>query len=215
MCRKNIDIFAPSARFGPRLGGFPRHRRALVNAGRERPFHCGDPSDGLKGRIRFFWRHVSSRRQQGRSGGTLLGAALLAMAPALLDVAPALVSMAPAVLALAPALLSGCAASTPHEPPKAAALPVLKRQDMLWLERVSFGIDSESVAELHRLGRERYLERQLEGRATLARAGRRRTRRARDRAPRSGCARSPMSMPSTRQSTPCPMGPTRTRPARR
>ena len=90
------------------------------------------------------------------------------MAPALLDVAPALVSMAPAVLALAPALLSGCAASTPHEPPKAAALPVLKRQDMLWLERVSFGIDSESVAELHRLGRERYLERQLEGRATLA-----------------------------------------------
>ena len=95
-----------------------------------------------------------------------MGAALLAMAPALLDAAPALFTLAPAVLAMAPALLSGCADSAHHQAPpaKAAALPVLKRQDMLWLERVSFGIDSESVAELHRLGRERYLERQLEGR---------------------------------------------------
>ena len=98
-----------------------------------------------------------------------MGAALLAMAPALLDAAPALLTMAPVVLGMAPALLSGCADSAHHEtpPPKAAALPVLKRQDMLWLERVSFGIDSESVAELHRLGRERYLTRQLEGRETL------------------------------------------------
>ena len=93
----------------------------------------------------------------------------LAMAPALLDVAPALLTLAPAVLALAPALLSGCVdsgARARHATPvtKAAALPVLQRQDMFWLERVSFGIDSASVAELHRLGRERYLERQLEGR---------------------------------------------------
>jgi uncharacterized protein (DUF1800 family) len=34
---------------------------------------------------------------------------------------------------------------------------------MLWLQRVTFGIDSASVADLHRLGRERYLDRQLDG----------------------------------------------------
>jgi uncharacterized protein (DUF1800 family) len=62
------------------------------------------------------------------------------------------------------AVLSGCAGSVPHDGAKAgAALPTLRRQDMLWLQRVSFGIDSASVAELHRLGRERYLDRQLGG----------------------------------------------------
>jgi uncharacterized protein (DUF1800 family) len=40
---------------------------------------------------------------------------------------------------------------------------VFRRNDMLWLERVTFGGDAESVAELHRLGRERYLDRQLRG----------------------------------------------------
>ena len=43
----------------------------------------------------------------------------------------------------------------------AAALPVLHREDTLWLERVTFGLDSASVAEYRRLGRERFLERQL------------------------------------------------------
>jgi uncharacterized protein (DUF1800 family) len=43
----------------------------------------------------------------------------------------------------------------------AAALPVFHRDDMLWLERVTFGLDSVSVAEYRRLGRERYLDRQL------------------------------------------------------
>jgi uncharacterized protein (DUF1800 family) len=32
---------------------------------------------------------------------------------------------------------------------------------LLWLDRVTFGSDADSVAELHRLGRERYLDRQL------------------------------------------------------
>jgi uncharacterized protein (DUF1800 family) len=61
-------------------------------------------------------------------------------------------------------LLSGCShPGTRNEPPaKAAALPVFRREDMFWLDRVTFGIDSGSVAELHRLGRARYLERQLE-----------------------------------------------------
>jgi uncharacterized protein (DUF1800 family) len=70
---------------------------------------------------------------------------------------------------MAAALLCGCADSTQRAaaPARAAALPALRRQDMLWLERVSFGIDSESVAEFHRLGRERYLDHQLEGREAL------------------------------------------------
>jgi uncharacterized protein (DUF1800 family) len=62
-------------------------------------------------------------------------------------------------------LAAGCANSGPKPAPRAAtsALPVFHRQDMLWLERVTFGNDAESVAELHRLGRERYLDRQLRG----------------------------------------------------
>ncbi len=43
----------------------------------------------------------------------------------------------------------------------AGALPVLHREDVLWLERVSFGLDSQSVADYRRLGRAQFLERQL------------------------------------------------------
>ena len=66
-------------------------------------------------------------------------------------------------------LAAGCAAPAGNGAPvnasapraTAAALPVLRREDALWLERVSFGLDSVSVADYRRLGRERYLERQL------------------------------------------------------
>jgi uncharacterized protein (DUF1800 family) len=89
---------------------------------------------------------VSPQRKQGL--GALLGAALLAMLPA---------------------LLCGCADSGRQDaaPAKTAAMPTLQRQDVLWLQRVSFGIDSTSVEELHRLGRARYLDRQLQGRESL------------------------------------------------
>jgi uncharacterized protein (DUF1800 family) len=43
----------------------------------------------------------------------------------------------------------------------AAALPLLHREDARWLERVSFGLDSAGLADYRRLGRERYLEREL------------------------------------------------------
>jgi uncharacterized protein (DUF1800 family) len=43
----------------------------------------------------------------------------------------------------------------------ALALPVLHREDVLWLDRVTFGLDSASVAEYQRLGRAKFLERQL------------------------------------------------------
>jgi uncharacterized protein (DUF1800 family) len=49
---------------------------------------------------------------------------------------------------------------------RAAALPVLHREDMLWLERVTFGLNSADVADYRRLGRERFLERQLDARDT-------------------------------------------------
>ncbi|MGA2708731.1 MAG: DUF1800 domain-containing protein [Steroidobacteraceae bacterium] len=69
-------------------------------------------------------------------------------------------------------LCTGCAGSTDarskaytSRPDGAgAALPVLRREDMLWLERVTFGLDSATVAEYRRLGRERFLERQLTAR---------------------------------------------------
>jgi uncharacterized protein (DUF1800 family) len=44
----------------------------------------------------------------------------------------------------------------------AAALPVLRREDTLWLGRVTFGIDSVSVTDYRRLGRKRFLDHQLE-----------------------------------------------------
>ncbi len=46
----------------------------------------------------------------------------------------------------------------------AAVLPVLHREDMLWLERVTFGLDSSSVDEYRRFGRERFLDHQLNAR---------------------------------------------------
>lgn len=92
----------------------------------------------------------------GRTGRGKLGSALR-LTLALLSVAGAT------------GLVSGCAGSAARGGPRgaAAALPVFRRQDLLWLQRVSFGIDSASVAQLYGLGRERYLDRQLEGREML------------------------------------------------
>jgi uncharacterized protein (DUF1800 family) len=54
---------------------------------------------------------------------------------------------------------AGAGASSVRGAP--ASLPVLRREDMLWLQRESFGLDSSSVADYRRLGRERYLDGQL------------------------------------------------------
>lgn len=58
-------------------------------------------------------------------------------------------------------LLAGCATRT--DPPRGPAAPLtaLRREDTLWLERTSFGLDSASVESYRQLGRERFLERQL------------------------------------------------------
>jgi len=62
---------------------------------------------------------------------------------------------------------SACATRTPTAAPSGARqagsepLPVLNREAALWLERVTFGLDSTTVAEYRRLGRERFLDAQL------------------------------------------------------
>jgi uncharacterized protein (DUF1800 family) len=43
-------------------------------------------------------------------------------------------------------------------------LTLLRREDVLWLDRLGFGLDSQIVADYRRLGRERLLEQQLGGR---------------------------------------------------
>ena len=69
---------------------------------------------------------------------------------------------------VAAALLAGCATradlgSAPGGQTVRAAAPVtvVHRADMLWLERVSFGLDSATVADYRRLGRQAFLDRQL------------------------------------------------------
>jgi uncharacterized protein (DUF1800 family) len=47
-----------------------------------------------------------------------------------------------------------------------APLPTLHRDDALWLERVTFGIDGPTVDEYRRLGRRRFLDHQLDDRET-------------------------------------------------
>ncbi|MDB6084169.1 MAG: hypothetical protein JWN43_2050 [Gammaproteobacteria bacterium] len=61
---------------------------------------------------------------------------------------------------------SGKPAGARHPAAAGTALPVLRREDALWLERVTFGLDSSSVADYHRVGRERFLEHQLAARDT-------------------------------------------------
>jgi len=58
-------------------------------------------------------------------------------------------------------LLAGCAARTDVARVPATPVKEMRREDTLWLERVSFGLDSASVEGYRQLGRERYLERQL------------------------------------------------------
>jgi uncharacterized protein (DUF1800 family) len=64
------------------------------------------------------------------------------------------------------ALLVACTSSPSHTAaqPTAGAAPLttLRRQDALWLERVGFGVDSPMVNDYRRLGRERWLDQQLD-----------------------------------------------------
>jgi uncharacterized protein (DUF1800 family) len=66
-----------------------------------------------------------------------------------------------AIAGLMAALLFGCASSNVSPSGKVVPLRVLDRADALWLQRVSFGLDSASVADYRRLGRSEYLAHQL------------------------------------------------------
>jgi uncharacterized protein (DUF1800 family) len=72
-------------------------------------------------------------------------------------------------LLLLPSLLGACAGSSARAPssytPDTGSHPEiapLRRQDALWLERVSFGLDEALVRDYERLGRERFLASQLD-----------------------------------------------------
>jgi uncharacterized protein (DUF1800 family) len=58
-------------------------------------------------------------------------------------------------------LLAGCATRTDVPRASPAPLHAMRREDTLWLERASFGLDSASVESFRQLGRERFLDRQL------------------------------------------------------
>jgi uncharacterized protein (DUF1800 family) len=61
-------------------------------------------------------------------------------------------------------ILASCTAPASRSgAPSADTLQPLRREDAVWLERTSFGLDSAMVADYRRLGRERYLEEQLRG----------------------------------------------------
>jgi uncharacterized protein (DUF1800 family) len=75
-------------------------------------------------------------------------------------------SLPGAAMAICAALtLVSCAApaSRSGSPNPPGTLAPWRREDAVWLERVSFGLDSATVADYRRLGRERYLEEQLHG----------------------------------------------------
>jgi uncharacterized protein (DUF1800 family) len=71
---------------------------------------------------------------------------------------------AAAVAAFGAMLLMACSAPASRDASSAAAAslpPALQRDDVLWLERVEFGVDSASLAEYRRVGRQRFLDQQL------------------------------------------------------
>jgi uncharacterized protein (DUF1800 family) len=70
-----------------------------------------------------------------------------------------------AALLVAALGLAACAAPASRNASHAHGQPLtaLRREDAVWLERATFGLDSEVVADYHGLGQERYLEEQLQG----------------------------------------------------
>src|SRR5207302_4391430 len=69
-----------------------------------------------------------------------------------------------AALALAACTTPGSpvgSATSAQSAAPAGALAALRREDVVWLQRLTFGLDSRTVGDYRRLGRERYLDQQL------------------------------------------------------
>jgi uncharacterized protein (DUF1800 family) len=75
-----------------------------------------------------------------------------------------------AAAAALPAWLAGCATALDDAPPPADGV-ALSPQDLAWLNRVTWGASAASAAQLQRLGRERFLARQLDATRTTGVAG--------------------------------------------
>lgn len=75
---------------------------------------------------------------------------------------PALRGRLVALLAAVAILLAACAAGPPssgQSVPRTSGVPIA--DESVWLDRLTFGVDTGSVAEYRRLGREAYIEQQL------------------------------------------------------
>src|SRR5450432_13279 len=81
---------------------------------------------------------------------------------------PLLNRSAPAFAAIGVLLsaLTACAGRPADSPRPEVALPSLARNDIEWLARVNYGLDTASVRSYQRLWRERYLDAQLAARDT-------------------------------------------------
>src|SRR5579863_984820 len=71
------------------------------------------------------------------------------------------------VLGAAAALLACTGPSSTLMRSKGDRLATLPRPDVVWLQRINLGVDSRALAEYERLGRERYLEQQLDPQPVL------------------------------------------------
>jgi uncharacterized protein (DUF1800 family) len=71
------------------------------------------------------------------------------------------------VLGAAAALVACTGPSSTLTPSKGDRLATLPRPDVVWLQRINLGVDSRALAEYVRLGRERYLEQQLDPQPAL------------------------------------------------
>src|SRR5579871_4585141 len=72
-----------------------------------------------------------------------------------------------AAVALSGTLLGACSSAPADRngsAPAGTAMPALRREDVLWIERIELGLDSAAIADYRRLGRERFLAAQLTAR---------------------------------------------------
>jgi uncharacterized protein (DUF1800 family) len=94
--------------------------------------------------------------QRSRSGTEVVRARLAAALAGVLGAALLIACAGPEVRTDQPLAPAAARPTT-----TVSALPNLRREDVLWLGRVTFGLDSATLAVYRRLGRERFLEGQL------------------------------------------------------
>jgi uncharacterized protein (DUF1800 family) len=66
-----------------------------------------------------------------------------------------------ALLTACAALSAACAAETPSAVANVAASATITHEDLMWLNRVTYGADTATIERLHKLGRKKFLDEQL------------------------------------------------------